>query len=158
MISRFIHSVKMIKCSFIMRLPESVRGRSYNVKCVVSVKNLFFFQFRVVVVVYSKRQLTVGRLTGKSSSTNLLIKEEVLMPCWRQVPVGCDIWNNSLMFKVHVNVKFGNVSLLGFIQCADAHASSKFLHLPLQKRRLRSKLQIWRIHVRQILIMVHLKI
>ena len=81
MISRFIHSVKMIKCSFIMRLPESVRGRSYNVKCVVSVKNLFFFQFRVVVVVYSKRQLTVGRLTGKSSSTNLLIKEEVLMPC-----------------------------------------------------------------------------
>lgn len=33
----------MSKCSFIMRLPESVRGRSYNVKCVVSFKNLFFF-------------------------------------------------------------------------------------------------------------------
>lgn len=71
MISSFIHPVKMSKCSFIMRLPESVRGRSY--KCLVSFKNLFFFQFRVVVVVYSKRQLTVGRLTGKSISTNLLI-------------------------------------------------------------------------------------
>lgn len=33
----------MSKFSFIMRLPESVRGRSYNVKCIVSVKNLFFF-------------------------------------------------------------------------------------------------------------------
>lgn len=41
MISSFIHPVKMSKCSFIMRLPESVRGRSY--KCLVSFKNLFFF-------------------------------------------------------------------------------------------------------------------
>ena len=47
------------------------------------------------------------------------------------------------MFKVYVNIKFGNVSLLGFIQRAHAHASSKFLYLPLQSRRLRSKLQIW---------------
>lgn len=38
MISSFIHPVKMSKCSFIMRLPESFRGRSY--KCLVS---LFFF-------------------------------------------------------------------------------------------------------------------
>ena len=40
MISSFIHPVKISKCSFIIRLPESVRGRSC--KCVVSFKNLFF--------------------------------------------------------------------------------------------------------------------